>query len=202
MFANVSANKLVPMKKRIFDLIFSVILVLLASPLFVLIAVLVRLTSKGPVIFRQKRLGFNQAPFTIFKFRGMKDGSGKEGLDMVMPNDDRVTKVGRIIRKTHLDELPQLWNVIKGEMSIIGPRPLMESIVSLRMDTVPNYGNRFLVKPGLTGIVQVRGRLMARKMGAKRNLRLDLFYIKKQNLVFDLKILYRTVLTVLQAKGV
>ncbi|MES2059770.1 MAG: sugar transferase [Patescibacteria group bacterium] len=190
------------MKKRIFDLIFSVILVLLASPLFVLIAVLVRLTSKGPVIFRQKRLGFNQAPFTIFKFRGMKDGSGKEGLDMVMPNDDRVTKVGRIIRKTHLDELPQLWNVIKGEMSIIGPRPLMESIVSLRMDTVPNYGNRFLVKPGLTGIVQVRGRLMARKMGAKRNLRLDLFYIKKQNLVFDLKILYRTVLTVLQAKGV
>ena len=146
------------MAKRIFDALVSVALLLGLAPLMILIACVVKITSRGPIIFKQERLGFQKKPFTIFKFRTMIDGSGKT-IDVVLKGDKRVTKAGKYLRASYFDELPQLWNVLKGDMSLVGPRPYPTEKALLDLKTYPDYEKRFKLKPGMTGLAQVWGRV-------------------------------------------
>ncbi len=190
------------MKNRIFDLFFSISLLLVTSPILLFIATILKLTSHRSVIFRQQRLGLNKVPFVIYKFRTLVDVS-EFSEDAIKTNEDpRITRFGRLLRQTHLDELPQLWNVIRGDMRLVGPRPLQNILVGKRTLTLPCYDNRFRVKPGLTGLVQIKGRIKEYSMGPSKSLRLEMFYIQKQNILFDLSILLHTMLVVLRRKGI
>lgn len=188
------------MAKRIFDVFVSVILLLAFAPLMGLIACAVKATSRGPAIFKQQRLGYQKKPFTMFKFRTMIDGSGKP-MDSVLVGDKRVTSVGKFLRSSHLDELLQLWNVLKGDMSLVGPRPYSADKFDLFMKTYPDYEQRFNVKPGMTGLVQVWGRrwILANRETA---IALDNQYVRQQSFSEDLRILMQTISAVLRGRGV
>lgn len=192
------------MCKKFFDFFASLFLLVILSPLFAVIACLVGLTSSGPVIFKQKRVGLRGVPFTILKFRTMADKSGSGELsDLVTKaNDPRVTKVGKFLRATHLDELPQLWNVVQGEMSLIGPRPVSMEIAEVRQKEIPGYNRRFEVLPGVTGLVQTRKRYRRVKTNLRRHLFLDIFYIERRCFAIDLLILARTVVAVCKRQGI
>lgn len=194
--------------KRIFDLVGSVVLVVLLSPVLLVLAVLVKVTSPGPVFFLQERVGLNGSTFHMIKFRSMVvDAEARlqelsqldraEGNDVLfkMRNDPRVTKVGAFMRRYSLDEVPQLFNVLLGNMSLVGPRPPLSREVE-RYDT--HVHRRFLVKPGMTGLWQVSGRS---DLSWEDSVRLDLFYVENWSLVTDLIILWRTVRTVTQPQG-
>lgn len=187
------------MVKRIFDALVSAALLLGLAPLMILIACVVKITSRGPIIFRQERLGFQKKPFTIFKFRTMIDGSGKP-IDTVLEGDERVTKVGKYLRASHLDELPQLWNVLRGDMSLVGPRPYPTEKALHELRIFPEYKNRFGVKPGMTGLAQVWGRvwILSNREAA---ISLDAQYVKQQNFLEDLRILMRTIPIVFKGGG-
>lgn len=188
------------MLKRTIDLLVSVSLLILFLPLMLLIAGLVKATSRGPVIFRQECMGYKQAVFTIFKFRTMVHLSGRP-FKMVLPGDKRVTKLGKLLRSTHLDELPQLWNVLCGEMSLVGPRPDPLDRSELCLKTNPNYRLRFEVKPGMTGILQIHGRIWALD-NPQKAAALEADYIRNRNLRKDLQILVSTALAVIRRQGV
>lgn len=189
------------MGKRIFDLFGATVLLVVLSPILLLISFVVRTTSSGPIIFRQERMGFCETGFTIFKFRTMIDGSSKP-FDAVVMNDPRVTKIGGFLRSTHLDELPQLWNIFRGDMSLVGPRPNSIDISKLYADKIPGYRDRFKVRPGLTGPVQIRGRKSALRKGVRGILFLELRYIQNQGFLLDLWILYNTLSVVFRKKGI
>lgn len=178
------------MSKRIFDLLFSFIMIVLLIPVFIVIAVLVKCSSPGPMVFRQKRIGQYEVPFCIFKFRTMLVGSG-EPLDRVLPGDPRVTAVGRILRFTRSDELPQLVNILRGEMSLVGPRPHTPELAQHLARTIPYYGQRFKVKPGLTGLSQFRREIIG-SLSSQRGIRLDIIYLQRRNLWLDLRIIFGT----------
>ncbi len=188
--------------KRTIDLIFSLVLALLAFPLMVLTAIAVALESGRPVLYCQERVGENGRTFTLCKFRSMRLDAEIDGTPMwATQGDTRVTRVGRIIRATRLDELPQLWNVLKGDMSFVGPRPERPYFVSELAKDIPFYEQRHSVRPGLTGWAQVKYRYGSSLEDAMEKLRYDLYYIKHLSIFFDLTIVFDTVKVVLFRKG-
>jgi lipopolysaccharide/colanic/teichoic acid biosynthesis glycosyltransferase len=182
--------------KRIFDIVFSLISVLLLSPLLLIIAIVVKSGSRGPVIFKQSRAGKDRKSFVLYKFRTMKVDADPFGRSPKDGNDSRLIAGGRFVREYSLDELPQLFNVLKGDMSLIGPRPLYMSQIN-EMDE--HYERRSLVKPGLTGLSQLYSRS---ELTAKANLDLDIKYVEEQNLWLDIKIIFLTLIAVISKKGV
>ena len=188
--------------KRSIDLIFSLVLALLSFPFMVLTAIAVALESGRPVLYCQERVGENGKTFTLCKFRSMGLDAEKGGTPMwATAGDTRVTRVGRIIRATRLDELPQLWNVLKGDMSFVGPRPERPYFVAELARDIPFYQQRHAVKPGLTGWAQVKYRYGSSLEDAMEKLRYDLYYIKHLSIFFDLTIVFDTVKVVLFRKG-
>jgi len=185
--------------KRSFDLVVSAMLLVLLSPLFLLLALLVALTSRGPVYYKQVRVGLDGRPFTLFKFRSMKvDAEAGTGAVWAKKNDPRTTAVGGFLRRWSLDELPQLWNVLKGDMSLVGPRPERPEFVNEFQDHVPRYMERHRVRSGLTGWAQVNGLRGQAPIGDRT--RYDLFYVENWSLGFDLWILARTVVAVIAGR--
>jgi sugar transferase (PEP-CTERM system associated) len=187
--------------KRAVDLFISLALLLLAAPVMLLTALAVLVESPGPVIYRQKRVGLHDGVFFVHKFRSMRVDAEKDGAVWASRNDERVTRVGRFIRKVRIDELPQLWDVFRGDMSLIGPRPERPEFVSRLKATIPFYGLRHFVKPGVTGWAQVCFPYGASEEDARRKLEYDLYYVKNMSLLLDLKIILKTVGVVLFPSG-
>ncbi|PNS08131.1 TIGR03013 family XrtA/PEP-CTERM system glycosyltransferase [Solilutibacter silvestris] len=190
------------LNKRAFDVIFASLMLVLAMPLMLLTALAIRLESKGPILYQQMRVGFHGANFSVIKFRSMRVDAEKDGVaQWAKRDDDRVTRVGRFIRKTRLDELPQLVNVLRGEMSLVGPRPERPQFVDSLNEQVRYYSMRHSVLPGLTGWAQLRYPYGASVRDAEEKLRFDLFYVKNHTFFSDLSILVQTVEVVLMGKG-
>jgi exopolysaccharide biosynthesis polyprenyl glycosylphosphotransferase len=188
--------------KKIVDLTLALFALILTAPLMLLGALCVKLSSKGPVLFKQERLGQNERPFTLIKFRTMIDNAEKNtGPKWASENDPRITNIGRFLRKSRLDELPQLINVLKGEMSFVGPRPIRKYAADMLAYKIPHYRIRFIVKPGVTGWAQVCGDYGVSIEGQKEKLTYDLFYIQNQSMFFDLFIMLKTAQTLLFRKG-
>ena len=188
--------------KRTIDLVFSAALAVLTLPLMVITALLVMIEDGRPVFYRQERVGENGRTFTLAKFRSMRKDAEKGGKPVwATDGDDRVTRIGLFIRKTRLDELPQLWNVVRGDMSFVGPRPERPFFVEQLSREIPLYPQRHSVKPGLTGWAQVKYRYGSSLDDAMEKLRYDLYYIKHLSVVFDLTIVFDTVKVVLFRKG-
>ncbi|HED64099.1 MAG TPA: TIGR03013 family PEP-CTERM/XrtA system glycosyltransferase [Planctomycetes bacterium] len=188
--------------KRLFDIAFGILILALAWPVMILAAIAVRLDSPGPILFRQERTGEHGRPFTLMKFRSMRqDAEKKTGPVWAQENDPRVTRVGRFLRKTRIDELPQLFNVLAGSMSFVGPRPERPTFVRELAEQIPYYHQRHIVKPGLTGWAQVNYPYGNTVEDALQKLQFDLFYIRHQSFLFDLSIVLDTVRTVVLRKG-
>ena len=183
--------------KRLFALLIGIF----AAPVIVLAAIIVKLESKGPVFFIQERIGVGNKKFNIVKFRSMTTDAEKDGPQWASKNDNRVTKFGKIMRATRIDELPQLWNVLRGEMSFVGPRPEREFFIQQLEKEIPYYNLRHTVKPGLTGWAQVMYPYGASVEDAYRKLQYDLYYIKHHSIPFDVKVLLKTVTIVIFGKG-
>lgn len=184
--------------KRILDIAIAVLALLLLGPLFIGLAVAVRLSSPGPVLFKQKRSGLDSVPFEIYKFRSMKVHSENGVVTQARKSDDRVTRVGRFIRRTSLDELPQFINVLRGEMSVVGPRPHALAHDDIFSKTIDSYSRRFVVKPGITGWAQISGFRGETKTDEEMQERVnkDIFYIENWSVFFDLKIIVMTPLKI------
>lgn len=230
-------DKTTRLLKRINDVVVSATMLILLLPVLLLVAIAVRLTSRGPVIFSQERVGLNLRqkkrdrrqrheevelpdgverrgtginrrrdggygkPFTLYKFRTMKLDAEKNGAQFAVNGDPRVTCIGRFLRKTRLDELPQLWNVLRGEMSLVGPRPERPEFIEKLSAEVPNYINRLGLKPGLTGLAQVINGYDNNIESFKRKVNLDLLYLQNCCYLNDLKIMFRTIRVVLTGSG-
>ncbi len=189
--------------KRLQDMVLAVVGGLLALPLALVVAVLIRLDSRGPVLFRQERVGQDGEPFTLIKFRSMKvDAEAATGPIYAEADDPRITRIGRLIRRTRLDELPQLFNVLKGDMSFVGPRPERHFFVEQFEKEIPYYTRRLSVKPGVTGWAQVKYPYGATTEDAAEKLRLDLYYVKNMSSLFDIFIILQTVKIVFLGQGV
>lgn len=188
--------------KRTVDTVASSLGFVFALPFLLLVAVAVRLSSPGPVLYHQKRVGQHGRIFTVHKFRSMRhDAEAATGAVWASPRDPRVTPVGRVLRRSRLDELPQLWNVLIGDMSFVGPRPERPEFVAELTEQIPFYGQRHVVKPGVTGWAQVRYTYGASLEDAMEKLQYDLFYIKNMSLALDVYIILETVKTVLVRPG-
>jgi len=187
--------------KKIFDKAISVAALILAMPVMLMTAVLVRLESRGPVLYRQERVGRDEKIFELIKFRSMRVDAEADGARWAAENDPRVTRVGRVIRLLHLDELPQLWNVLKGDMSFVGPRPERMAFVQSLNREIPYYALRHAIVPGITGWAQINYPYGASKEDALEKLQYDLYYVKNNTLFLDLVILFETVGVVLTGKG-
>jgi putative colanic acid biosynthesis UDP-glucose lipid carrier transferase len=184
--------------KRIFDVCFATSTLLVISPLLIVVAIAIKLESKGPVFFRQTRNGLNGSTFEIFKYRSMRFAPEAEFVQATK-GDARVTWLGAFLRKSSIDELPQLLNVLKGEMSIVGPRPHPLALDAQYAALIPHYMDRYKVKPGLTGLAQVSGHRGPTSTVdlMKNRLNSDLQYVTKQSAIFDLRILMQTIPAVL-----
>jgi len=184
--------------KRAFDIAAALIggVVLLVPML--LIALIIKLESPGPVLYKQERLGLNRKPFVILKFRSMCLEAEENGPQWAEENDRRATKVGHILRKARLDELPQLWNILRGDMSLVGPRPERAYFYDIFETYIPNFGKRMLVTPGLTGWAQVNG---GYDLAAEEKIIFDLEYIRNRSLKMDLLCIFKTVKLVFTHKG-
>jgi sugar transferase (PEP-CTERM system associated) len=187
--------------KRVFDVALALAGLVLAAPLLMLTAIAVWVESGTPILYRQDRVGENGRVFTLYKFRSMRKDAEQGTPIWARAADERVTRVGRFIRKARLDELPQLWNVLRGDMSFVGPRPERPFFVSQLAEAVPFYEQRHAVKPGITGWAQVKYRYGASLEDSLEKLRYDLYYVKHLSLPFDVTILFDTVKVVLFAKG-
>ncbi len=220
--------------KRASDIVLAAAMLILLSPVMLLVALAVRLTSRGPIIFSQERVGLNQREkrrdrrvcvhesspeglerrqqsrrqaggygksFVLYKFRTMRIDAEKSGAQFAVKNDPRVTPIGMFLRKTRLDELPQLWNVLRGEMSLVGPRPERPIFIEKLSAEVPNYLDRLGLKPGLTGLAQVINGYDNNLESFQRKVNLDLLYLQNCCARNDLKILFRTIGVVLTGKG-
>ncbi len=188
--------------KRVFDLLFALVLLVLAAPVMLLAALLIVIESGFPIFYRQERVGLHGRLFNVVKFRSMRNDAEKDGTPRwAVAKDDRVTRIGRIIRKTRIDELPQLFSVLSGEMSLVGPRPERPYFVDQLTKQIPFYAVRHSVKPGVTGWAQVRYHYGASVDDAAQKLQYDLYYVKNHTLLLDLVILFETVEVVLTARG-
>ena len=188
--------------KRALDLTISFIGIVLSIPIQVLTVVIIRLDSKGAALFQQERVGRNGRAFTLYKFRSMReDAEAKSGPVWASEADPRMTRVGGLLRKTRIDEIPQLYNVFLGDMSLVGPRPEREHFVDQLSEDIPWFKQRHLVKPGVTGWAQINYPYGNTIEDARQKLQYDLFYIKYSSLLFDLSILLNTAKTVILRKG-
>jgi sugar transferase (PEP-CTERM system associated) len=189
--------------KRVLDIVIATVGMILAFPLMALVALAVKVTSPGPVFYHQRRVGHHGRLFTIHKFRSMqRDAEAETGAVWASKTgDSRVTPIGHLLRRTRLDELPQLWNVIKGDMSFVGPRPERPEFVGDLTKDIPFYGQRHIVRPGITGWAQVRYTYGATAEDALQKLQYDLFYIKHLSVALDLYIILSTIKTVLLRRG-
>jgi sugar transferase (PEP-CTERM system associated) len=194
-------SKLTMWMKRVVGFGLSFIGLALLSPLILLISILIKVDSRGPVFYRQERVGENGKVFKLLKFRSMVENAEANGPVWAEPNDERVTRVGRWIRKWRLDEIPQMFNVLKGDMSFVGPRPERPYFVETLRKEIPYYNRRFSVKPGITGWAQIKYRYGASTMDALEKLKYDLYYIKNLSPLFDLLIIFETIKVVLFGKG-
>jgi exopolysaccharide biosynthesis polyprenyl glycosylphosphotransferase len=186
--------------KTVFDFVLSAIIIICFLPLLVLIALLIRISSNGPILYRQKRVGLDGHEFKIYKFRSMhQDAESKTGPVWAHASDPRVTRIGKIIRRTSLDELPQLFNVLKGNMSIVGPRPERPHFVKKFQSYIPKYSERHRVKSGITGWAQVNG--LRGQSPIEERTRYDIFYIENWSLWFDIKIIIMTILAVIKGEN-
>lgn len=191
--------------KRVLDISLSIVLLIVSSPLMLLIAIAIKAdqkeNSKGPVIYRQLRTGLNGVQFYIYKFRTMLDDAESKGPQWASKDDARITRVGRFLRRARLDELPQLWNVMKGEMSFVGPRPERPTFNNELEESIPYYDLRHLIKPGITGWAQVKYSYGASKEDALEKLQYDIYYIKNYSLLLDLFIVLKTVRVIFGRRG-
>jgi sugar transferase (PEP-CTERM system associated) len=190
------------MLKRVMDVALSSIGLVLASPFMLLTAIAIALDSDGPVLYSQDRVGEGGRQFTVYKFRSMRVDAEQGGTPQwARDGDDRVTRVGRFIRTTRLDELPQLWNVLRGNMSFVGPRPERPFFVEQLAMEIPYYMQRLAVKPGVTGWAQVKYQYGSSVEDAMEKLRYDLYYIKHLSIALDLSIVFDTVKVILFGRG-
>ena len=188
--------------KRISDITISLLILIVTLPLDILVSILIKFDSPGPVLFKQDRIGMNNKIFKIYKFRSMfKDAEKHTGPVWSRKDDPRVTRVGRILRKLRIDEIPQFYNVLKGEMSLVGPRPERPYFVDMLAEQLPYYRRRLKVRPGITGWAQVKHKYDESIEDVKVKLRYDLFYIENMSFRMDIKILARTILVVIFGKG-
>lgn len=188
--------------KRLIDIVVSLVVLVVGLPLWILIAILIKLDSRGPIIYKQERVGKDGKIFTLYKFRSMyENAEAMTGPTWATKNDPRVTRIGKILRKLHLDEIPQFFNVLKGDMSLIGPRPERPMFVEKLSKEIPLYKRRLKVKPGITGWAQVKYKYDESIEDVKKKLQYDLFYIENMSLRMDLKIIAYTILHVLSGKG-
>ena len=195
-----SNKKFFNITKRFFDLLFSLFFFIISAPFWPIIALIINLESKGPIFFRQKRVGKNEEVFEMIKFRTMKT-QGNDG-SMTKENDNRITRFGNILRKTRLDEIPQVLNIIKGEMSFIGPRPERPEFIDDLEKAIPFYKTRLLIKPGVTGWDQVSGFYHSPSIeDTMEKLQYDLYYLKNRSIYLDLAILLKTIATVVGRSG-
>jgi sugar transferase (PEP-CTERM system associated) len=200
--AGFSRKPVVSALKRALDVSLAVFGLLLSFPVLVAVAVGIWLTSGRPVLYSQRRVGKNGQPFTIYKFRTMRpDAEAATGAVWSVIGDPRVTPLGRFLRRTRLDELPQLWNVLRGDMSVVGPRPERPEFVSDLSAQIPYYAQRHAVRPGVTGWAQVRHTYTSTVEDTFQKLQYDLFYVKHLSIAFDLFILLETIKTVLVRRG-
>jgi exopolysaccharide biosynthesis polyprenyl glycosylphosphotransferase len=195
---NTSAAWFVTVKRGV-DIVFATLLLLVLSPVLLLTVLLILLTMGAPVIFKQERAGRDLKPFAVYKFRTMvRDAEHKSGPVLAEEDDPRVTPLGRILRRYRIDELPQLFNILKGEMSFVGPRPERPYFVDQFVETIPGYRERFRVQPGVTGLAQVMGGYATTP---ERKLKYDLIYMYHQSLAMDAQIVMETLRVVLTGRG-
>ncbi|MGH2549605.1 MAG: sugar transferase [Thermomicrobiales bacterium] len=187
--------------KRAFDLIVGIGIGIAVLPLIPIVILAIRLDSPGRVFYSQERVGLNGRRFQIFKFRSMRNDAERNGAQWAQKNDSRVTRVGRIMRNTRIDELPQLWNVLRGDMTLVGPRPERPQFTEQLSEQLPGYNARHIVKPGLTGWAQVNYRYASSLHDTRIKTEYDLFYVKHSSLALDAKILAKTVAVVVGRKG-
>ena len=187
--------------KKLFDLIFSFLAIILLSPIFIILAILIKAGSKGAVIYKQERIGLNGVPFFIYKFRSMHIGSEKNGPQLSSKNDQRITPIGKIMRKSRLDETPQFFNVIKGDMAIIGPRPERQYYIEKIIERAPHYKHIKKVKPGITSWGQVKYGYAENVDQMIDRLKFDLLYVENMSLILDFKILFYTFIIMLKGTG-
>lgn len=187
--------------KRVIDIFGSLFILLITLPLTLVSVILIKLTSKGPLLYSQERVGRNGKKFTIYKFRTMVENAEEYGPEWSGPDDPRITKFGKFLRKTHIDEIPQLYNVLKNEMSIVGPRPERPYFVEELKSKIPYYYKRLSIKPGITGWAQIKYEYDASLDDVKSKLQFDFYYIENMSLTLDLKIILNTIIVVLLLKG-
>ena len=188
--------------KRIFDISFSGVMLVALSPVFLVISAGIKLTSKGDIIYRQKRLGKNKVPFTMYKFRTMIKNAEEHGPQLAVKGDLRITGFGRILRKYHFDELTQFWNVFKGDMSVVGPRPEREFFANEIEKVSPDYVKIFDMKPGLTSLGMVKYGYASDVKGMVDRAVFDIGYVENNSTLTDAKIIVQTIKTVLKGKGI
>ncbi|MEM7316051.1 MAG: sugar transferase, partial [Planctomycetota bacterium] len=179
--------------KRIVDIVAAIVGLIITSPILLASVIAIKLESSGPAFYSQIRSGRFNRPFSIYKLRTMVQDAEKDGAKWASKSDSRITKIGNFLRKTRIDEIPQFWNVLRGEMSLVGPRPERPQFVSLLSEEIPFYVQRHLVKPGLTGWAQINYPYGASVEDAKNKLTFDLYYVKRASIMLDLQILLRTI---------
>jgi exopolysaccharide biosynthesis polyprenyl glycosylphosphotransferase len=187
--------------KRLLDIVVSIMVLVIGSPFYAIIMLSVKLTSKGPIFYSQKRVGKNGQPFDIYKFRSMYLESEAAGPQLSSKDDPRITKVGRFLRKYRLDEFPQFWNVLIGDMSIVGPRPERQYFIDRIMEIAPHYTHLLKVKPGITSWGQIKFGYAENVQQMVERMKFDLLYVENMSLAMDLKIVFYTVLIMLQGRG-
>jgi sugar transferase (PEP-CTERM system associated) len=187
--------------KRCIDIAVSLLAIILGLPLMAVLALAIWLETRSPILFRQQRVGLGQRPFTILKFRSMFQDAEARGPSWALSNDPRITRVGRLLRKFRLDELPQLFNVLRGEMSLVGPRPEQTQLCAMLDKRIPMYWRRHSVRPGITGWAQVKYQYGSTIEETERKLEYDLYYIKNLSLKLDLAVILATFNVVLFGRG-
>jgi exopolysaccharide biosynthesis polyprenyl glycosylphosphotransferase len=188
--------------RRAVSIVVSLVILLFCLPLIPFIALAIKVSSPGPVLFPQERVGRNGLPFNLYKFRTMCQNAELEtGPTWATEDDPRVTRVGRWLRRTRLDEIPQLYNVLKGDMGFVGPRPERPEFVQWLIEVIPYYQMRHIIRPGITGWAQVRYQYGSSLEETKQKLKYDLYYIKHMSLALDCLIVFETVKTILLARG-
>ena len=197
-YSIVKGTVLFDLYQRIMDLVLSIIGLVIGLPLIEIFGILIKIEDKGPITYKQERLGKCGRRFYIYKLRSMRTDAEKFGAQWAEKDDPRITKVGKFIRKTRIDEIPQLFNILKGDMGLIGPRPERPNFTVQFNEEIPGFINRLAIKPGLTGWAQVNG---GYEITPEEKLKEDIYYIKNRSILLDFKILFKTVKVVLTGDG-